>query len=118
MLGDDPSLVKSNEAKSGKLTGSGVDGSHSAVFGLTPDGHKHDDTRHGAQISSKDESSKPDSGVGGAGDDNSTSRGVGTGKVAEQMHDPRVAEKGHDGQASYGDSDTKPGAGAETSKIL
>lgn len=29
-----------------KLSGSGVPGSHSAVFGLTPDGKRHDDTSH------------------------------------------------------------------------
>ena len=45
--GPDPALVGDAKAHP-KLTGSGADGSHSAVFGLTPDGHKHDDTAHGA----------------------------------------------------------------------
>lgn len=128
-MGEDPELVTSNEAKSGKMTGTGIDGSHSAVFGLTPDGHKFDDTKTAADnvasSASKDtsESEKRDSGIGeerdnaggDAADQGETSRGVGTGKVAEQMHDPKVAEKGHDGQANYGDDGEKPGAGVATS---
>lgn len=109
-IGEDPSLVKSPEVRSGKLTGSGVDGSHSAVFGLTPDGHKFDDTKSavGKALGSNN---KSDETTSSKADQDTGSRGVGTGKVAEQMHDPRVAEKGHDGQASYGDDGNKPGAG-------
>lgn len=128
-LGEDPSLVTSNEAKSGKLTGTGTDGSHSAVFGLTPDGHKHNDTKSTADAiaaSAKNDSDKRDSGIGqderrtDEGDSSSakqgtTSEGVGTGKVADQMHDPRVAEKGHEGKANYGDDgNDKPGSGVAT----
>lgn len=116
-LGEDPSLVTSNEVKSGKLTGTGIDGSHSAVFGLTPDGHKFNDTKSAAdniESSAKDTSNKRDSGVGEenlTSDEGTTSKGPGTGEVAEQMNDPRVAEKGHEGKANYGESDNKPGAG-------
>lgn len=48
--GPDPALVGDPDAnpKNTKMTGTGTDGSHSAVFGLTPDGHTHDDTTHGA----------------------------------------------------------------------
>ena len=35
--GEDPNVV---ENKSKKLTGTAAPGSHSALFGLTPDGHK------------------------------------------------------------------------------
>ena len=41
--GTDPS---SQDKSGGKLTGSGAPGSHSAVFGLTPDGHKFNDTKN------------------------------------------------------------------------
>lgn len=113
-MGEDPSLVKSNE-RSGKLTGQGVDGSHSAVFGLTPDGHKFDDTKSsvGKSLGSHDDKSSS-KGTSKAEEDTG-SRAVDSGKVAEQMHDPRVAEKGHDGQASYGDDGNKPGAGTAVS---
>ena len=113
--GIDPNLEK---FKSDKLTGTGQDGSHSAVFGLTPDGHKHDDTSHArttAPIPADNEgkTSKHDS---TAHDDGS--RGVGTGKVAEQMHDPNVADKGHGGSADHGNDNNKPGAGVNTSNII
>jgi hypothetical protein len=110
-IGEDPSLVTSSEIKAGKLTGSGADGSHSAVFGLTPDGHKFNDTK--SSIGKSLVHSEGGSGEKGTSKDkeDTGSRGVGTGEVAEQMHDPKVAEKGHEGQASYGDDNNKPGAG-------
>lgn len=110
-IGEDPSLVKSPEVKSGKLTGSGADGSHSAVFGLTPDGHKFDDTKSAIGKSLGSSESKSSDKSSSKAEEDTGSRGVGTGKVAEQMNDPKVAEKGHDGQASYGGDDNKPGAG-------
>jgi len=107
--GQDPSLEKE---KGGKLTGTGQDGSHSAVFGLTPDGHKFNDTKNTAGGSAhmpkaEGESDKPDAVDG----DGNTSRAPGSGKVADQIDDPRVAEKGHGGKAEYTDSNAKPGAG-------
>lgn len=117
-MGEDPNM----ETKTGsKLTGSGVDGSHSAVFGLTPDGHKFDDTSKSTttapatstEDSGENTSNKRDSGI------DVGSRDASGGKVAEQMHDPRVAEKGHGGQAEYkGDADTKIGGGANVDHIV
>lgn len=109
-LGQDPSLEKD---RGSKLTGTGEDGSHSAVFGLTPDGHKFNDTKNTTGSSAhmpkaEEESNQRDTGVDGNGN---TSRAPGSGKVADQMNDPRVAEKGHQGKAEYTDSDAKPGAG-------
>lgn len=106
------------EKDRGKWTGTGTDGSHSAVFGLTPDGHTFNDTsKHSggsgppeAESESTGENSKKhESAISG---EDIGSRDVGSGKVAEQTHDPRVAEKGHGGQAEYTQSDQKPGAGA------
>jgi len=109
-IGQDPSLEKD---KGGKLTGSGQDGSHSAVFGLTPDGHKFTDTKNttggSAHMPKTDEEpSKRDAGVDG---DGNTTHAQGSGGVADQINDPKVAEKGHGGKAEYTDSDAKPGAG-------
>lgn len=120
-MGEDPSLTKSKEAESGKWRGDGVPGSHSAVFGLTKDGKTYDDTANfvpgGPKSTTGDEDSKRDSGVGT--DSGSRASDSGTGKVAEQMHDPKVAEPAHSGSAEYKpDSSTKPGHGADTSKIV
>lgn len=108
--GQDPSLEKE---RGGKLTGTGQDGSHSAVFGLTPDGHKFTDTKHHAGGSAhmpRAEEDANDRDPEGASNDPS-SRGTGSERVADQLQDPRVAEKGHEGKAEYTESDAKPGAG-------
>jgi hypothetical protein len=116
--GHDPNLVGPEDTHDMKLTGQGAPGSHSAVFGLTPDGHKHDDT-HSTTTTSKPAHSK-ESAVGGGSvpsgtedASNTTSRAVTGGGVASQMHDPRVAEKGHGGQAVESDAGAgdKPGSG-------
>lgn len=119
-LGKDPNLVDEN-LKGGKLTGTGVDGSHSAVFGLTPDGHKHDDTKHGQHMEHEgggkamketlEQKEEEGQERAAEGEVDTGSRGAAGAGVAEQLNDPRAAEKGHDGQASYDGSDTKPGAG-------
>lgn len=125
-IGEDPSLTKSKEAETGKWRGDGVPGSHSAVFGLTKTGEKFDDTSNflpGAPQSAnksknKDsDDSNTDSGVGA--DTSSRTNDTGSGKVAEQMHSPHVAEPAHDGKAEYKpESSSKPGFGADTSKII
>lgn len=63
-----------------------------------------------SESESKGEKSKRHESASGGEDIGS--RDVASGKVAEQMHEPRVAEKGHEGQAEYTQSDQKPGAGA------
>lgn len=120
-IGEDPSLVKSREAETGKWRGEGAPGSHSAVFGLTKDGKAYDDTSNflpGAPKSTtKGADSKRDSGIGG--DTGSRASGTGSGKIAEQMNNARAAEPAHGGSAEYQPEDTsKPGFGADTSKIL
>lgn len=119
-MGEDPSLVQDQKLKDGKLTGTGVDGSHSAVFGLTPDGHKYKDTK-----SKTTAPVRADSGTGEA-EGTKEEKEIGDGKVdepgkqgkegvAEQMNEPRVAEPEHEGKAEYKpDDSTKPGAGVAT----
>lgn len=104
--GTDPSLVESNVKPSG-WRGDGIPGSHSAVFGLTPDGKTYDDTAHGSTpVKPAHSSSRDDTATGDIG-----SRAPSSGAVAEQMNDPRVAEKGHGGSITSTGSE-KPGAGA------
>lgn len=119
-IGEDPSLTKSREAETGKWRGEGVPGSHSAVFGLTKDGKAYDDTASfmpGEPKSSTGEDSKRETADGA--DTGSRATGTGSGKVAEQMHDPRVNEPAHGGSGEYKpESSSKPGHGADTSKII
>ena len=115
--GHDPNLVGPEDTTRMKMTGEGEPGSHSAVFGLTPDGAKHDDTKH-TTTTSKPAHSK-ESAIGGGSiprseDESSNttsnaSRGAG---VAEQMHDPKVAEPAHGGgTATETGAGDKPGSG-------
>lgn len=110
--GADPALVgDSNSDK--KLTGSGADGSHSAVFGLTPDGHKHEDTTHGTTPL------KPAHGGKGKKDkddknDDSSRAPTGNSEVKEQMNAPDTEPKGLERKEpapTGASSDGKPGAG-------
>ncbi|KAK5096791.1 hypothetical protein LTS08_007281 [Lithohypha guttulata] len=108
-IGKDPSLTETNEGRGSKLTGTGVDGSHSAVFGLTPDGHVNKDTSSQTTKLSEHNPSSADTGVGPSPSDKN--RGVEG--VAGQMNDMRVAEPEHSGKAEYQPgSDNKPGMGA------
>ena len=102
--GHDPNLVGPEDTHTMKMTGSGEPGSHSAVFGLTPDGKKHDETT-GTTTAPKAAHSK-DSAIGGGtipkdseSSTVSSSNQARGGGVAAQMNDPQVAEKGHGGQA-------------------
>lgn len=108
----DPNLVQDG---SSKLTGSAAPGSHSAVFGLTKDGSTFNDTTRGQQNSGKIQSVE-----GGSTStlDNSSRAPTGAG-VSQQLNDPRVAQKGHDGAAQYAnDNSTKPGAGANLRSVV
>jgi hypothetical protein len=106
--GQDPSVV---DDKGRKLTGTGAPGSHSALFGLTPDGHKETDVDHN--------SSKPrpaDSGDGATSSGDTGSRAPTGSGVHEQLDDPRVGEKGHgDNDTTTDESAGKPGAGSSLS---
>lgn len=70
--GADPNLEGPQDTHDIKMTGQGEPGSHSALFGLTPDGKKHDDTKHMTTTS------KPA---------HSTETAVGGGKVPDKEED-------------------------------
>jgi hypothetical protein len=121
--GQDPSVV---DDKGRKLTGTGVPGSHSALFGLTRDGHKENAAEYGSskpKPAHSEEDSTAASGDGatftGKSRDETTSTGdtgsrapEGSG-VQEQLNDPRVAEKGHGGHALSTEEEAgKPGGGS------
>ena len=116
--GHDPNLVGPEDTHTLKMTGQGEPGSHSAVFGLTPDGKTYGDTSH-STTTSKPAHSKQTAVGGGVRPDNvedssnTSSTAAASAGVAEQMNDPRVAEKGHGGKAvesEAGEGD-KPGSG-------
>ena len=112
--GEDPNLQGPADVSKVKMTGDAAPGSHSAVFGLTPDGKTHDETSKGSTMSKPAHSKESAIGGGKAvTGDTDASRGTSGAGVAEQMNDPKVAEKGHGGQAveSTGDAGDKPGAG-------
>lgn len=102
--GHDPNLVGPEDTHTLKMTGAGEPGSHSAVFGLTPDGKKHDETT-GTTTAPKAAHTKESAVGGGSTPSDSESSTVSSsnqargGGVADQMNDPQVAEKGHGGRA-------------------
>jgi len=82
------------------MTGTGAPGSHSALFGLTPDGHKETESSSvtTAPKPSAEDSKQEAMGGGKEGADTGGSREQDRSEgVADQIHDPKVAEKGHDG---------------------
>lgn len=113
--GPDPALV--GDVKTTKLTGSGTDGSHSAVFGLTPDGHKHTDTTHGSTPIKPAHSAKTTVSKEERGDANDDSSRAPTGQgVSEQLHKddrgPKGLERTDPAPVDHDASgDGKPGAG-------
>ena len=112
--GEDPNLQGPADVSKVKMTGDGAPGSHSAVFGLTPDGKTYNDTTKGSGVSKPVHSEETAIGGGTAAkDDTDASRATTGSGVADQMNDPRVAEKGHEGRAveSTGGAGDKPGAG-------
>src|SRR5271156_2261478 len=109
-----------------KLTGRGAPGSHSALFGLTPDGHKESKADYSSSGKVQPAYSKEDNtAASGEGatftgknqekaevttEDTGSHAPTGEG-VSEQLEDPRVAEKGHGGDNMPADGSDKPGAG-------
>ncbi|KIW91391.1 uncharacterized protein Z519_08287 [Cladophialophora bantiana CBS 173.52] len=115
--GPDPALV-GDPNPTDKMTGTAVPGSHSAVFGLTPDGKKVGNTSPGSSAPKPAHSSK--TAVGGgreeAGDLDTSSRTPASGEVSEQMHKAEAdpGAKGlqrTDPAPEPAGSDGKPGAG-------
>jgi len=115
--GPDPALVGEADMRQVKLTGQAAPGSHSAVFGLTPDGHSHTDTSHGVtpmhpahsketSVSKKHETENNDD----------SSRAPTGGAVKEQMDAPDTGAKGLERKEpapeGSGSNDGKPGAGS------
>ena len=128
--GKDPGLV---DDKAKKLTGTGAPGSHSALFGLTPDGHKEEKAEYsssgkvGAAHSEEDSTAASGEGAQYTGKNrdkmnedtgntedtgDSGSRAPDGAGVKDQMDDPRVAEKGHGGDGVSTESTGKPGGGS------
>jgi len=71
--GPDPALV-GDPVPTDKLTGTGAPGSHSALFGLTPDGKKNTEASKGSGVPQAAHSKEPSVGSGkSTGDDNVTS---------------------------------------------
>ena len=120
--GPDPALVGpavgDGNARTSKLTGTGTDGSHSAVFGLTPDGHKHDETDSTTTAPKPAHSKETSLSQGDSSNDTSSRAPAGEG-VKDQMHKVEAdsGDKGLErtdpapGGSSGAASDGKPGAG-------
>ncbi|KAK5221771.1 hypothetical protein LTR72_006026 [Exophiala xenobiotica] len=102
--GRDPAVIDKGNEK--KLTGTGVPGSHSAVFGLTPTGEKITDTDSTTTAPRPAHSKSRDETAGGG--DNSSRAPAGGEKLTEQMHNPRD-------QGPKGLERTDPVSGVETS---
>jgi len=101
-----------------KMTGTGAPGSHSAVFGLTPDGNKDDNTNSDSNPVKPAHSKEAEvggeaSGGGSYSKEDQGSRGVTGDGVADQMHDPKVGESAHggDNQQAISGSGDKAGSG-------
>lgn len=114
------------EDKSRKLSGTGTQGSHSALFGLTPDGHKESAAEYGSSKPQPAHSGEDSTAASGDGatftgksrdgtsstEDTGSRAPAGSG-VQEQLNDPRVAEKGHGGDAVGTEEEAgKPGGGS------
>jgi hypothetical protein len=121
--GKDPDVV---EDKSRKLTGTAAPGSHSALFGLTPDGHKEQNVDYGSMKpkpahSSEDSTAASGDGATFTGKSRDVTSSGDTGSrapegsgVHEQLNDPRLAQKGDSTGANATDetTTTKPGSGS------
>ena len=122
--GRDPNVV---DTKDKKLTGTAKPGSHSALFGLTPDGHKETEadatttapkaahTGEKSKATGDGEEKSEEGAEGNATSGDAGSRQPEGAGVKEQLDDPKVAEKGHGGDADTTTDDSgKPGAGSST----
>lgn len=118
--GPDPALV--GDAKDHpKMTGQGTPGSHSAVFGLTPDGKKYDDSSSKTTAPAPAHSNETTlgrksvaAGAAGADSGRDTVSG-GHGGVSDQIDAPDVGKKGLErtdpAPTEEATSGGKPGAG-------
>lgn len=102
------------------MVGQGAPGSHSAVFGLTPDGKKHDDSSHGTapvRPAHSEETTLGKKSVVGASGPDSGGDAVsgGRGGVSDQVDAPDTGKKGLErtdpAPISESNSAGKPGAG-------
>ena len=121
--GKDSNVV---ENKSKKLTGTAAPGSHSALFGLTPDGHKeqevdYDSTKPKPAHSEEDSTAASGDGATFTGKSRDVTSSGDTGSrapegsgVQEQLNDPRLAQKGDTAGTNIMDDTTanKPGSGS------
>jgi hypothetical protein len=117
--GPDPALV--GDAKEHpKMVGQGAPGSHSAVFGLTPDGKRHDDSSHGTGPVRPAHSRETTLGKKGVADASGIDSGHdtvsgGRGGVSDQIDAPDTGKKGLErtdpAPISESNSGGKPGAG-------
>ena len=94
--GADPNLVTEKEGGKTKMTGTGAPGSHSALFGLTPDGKVSKDVDYSG--------TKPQ-GDGAGGSDEVDAKGGGT----EEKNDEKRAEE--QGAGTGGDTSSRAAAG-------
>ena len=120
--GPDPALVGEAESHP-RLSGQGIPGSHSAVFGLTPDGKRHDDTSHSTTTVAPAHSEETTMGrksvaaASGVDKTSSTEGGVagGAGGVSDQIDAPDGTKKGLERKdplpSGLSGSSGKPGAG-------
>lgn len=115
--GRDPAVVDDKGTK--KLTGTGVPGSHSAVFGLTPDGKKHDETTSdsgpvvpASELGKPHKKEKQEDKANPSND--TSSRAPDSAGVAEQMHKVDNEPKGLQRKEpmDLSTDSTKPGAGS------
>ena len=114
----DPSLVGPEDTHSIGMKGDAAPGSHSAVFGLTPDGHAEKNTDSKTTMGKvKDGAEKAMGGgtkpSGGEDTSNTSSTAAGTGGVADQLQDSKMGSGGQggpEGHAGAGSGD-KPGSG-------
>lgn len=102
--GSEPGVV---EEKSKKLTGTAAPGSHSALFGLTPDGHRE------TNIDYSSTKPTPAQGDDGAGRDRDATSSRATGS-SPPVTDPQAADKVNVGgdAITAGLKDDKPGTGS------
>jgi hypothetical protein len=109
--GEDPNVV---ENKSKKLTGTAAPGSHSALFGLTPDGHKEQDVDYGS-TKPKPAHSNEDSTI--ASGDGATFTGKSRDVTSSGDTGSRAQKGGSAGTNIMGDTTTsKPGSGSSATE--
>jgi len=115
--GPDPALV-GEPNPTAKLTGTGAPGSHSAYFGLTPDGSKIKETS--SKTTAPVAAHTKDSAMGGGKENPDTETGSrsteGNSEVADQMQkvdtdNANTAQQRNDPAPLKGEDDEKPGAG-------